>query len=168
MCDEVTRYRLTILAFDDRAQFGQAIVDLIGCGLETGQFCLAGLPKTLDAIATPSGLDERASSAFAALLATADTPFALDAEAGLVARGGFRAKILLEAPDQAFGAFDWMQEARRRELARHGTNGAIILIVNAASAEELSASANVMLRHGRHTLQTHVFTRRLVDRHTGR
>ena len=158
VCDAVNRYRVSILAFDDRARLGRAIKDLIENGLEAGQLCLAGLPKSLDALQVPDELGHQAKSELADMMTTDTLPLRLDGVADLVARAGPRTMALLKQPGQATATFDWMQEERRRELAHYAVNGAVILLVSADNAEQLSASAGVLLRHGRHNLQTHVFT----------
>ena len=159
VCDGVNRYRVSILAFDDTVLLGRAIKDLVGNGLESAQLCLAGLPEILNTLQVPDDLNHQAKNAFSALLATPDLPLRLDGSANLVARGGPKTNALLKPLDQAIGTFDWMQEQRQRELARHAAKGAVILLVIADTAEQLSASAGFLLRHGRHNLQTHVFSR---------
>lgn len=74
-------------------------------------------------------------------------------------RGSDEMAALLRRPGSIIGTLDWMQEERARELAHHAAEGAVILLVRAATAEQLSTSAGVLLRHGRHKLQTHVFAR---------
>ena len=157
MCDGVTRYRLSILAFDDLAGLDHAIEDLIGNGVVPAQLCLAGLAKSLETLHVPKNLDHQAKSEFASLLASPDLPLQLDGLVEIVARSGAWTAALIRQPGAAMGTFDWMQEERRKELARHAANGAVILLVSAASAAQLAASAGVLLRHGRHNLQTHVF-----------
>ena len=159
VCDPVTRYRLSILAFDDTAGLAHAVGDLIGHGMEPGQLGVIARPHSLDALMVPGGLDPDIKRNILNLLAAPSLPLRLDDAADLVVRGGPGIRALLKQPQQDVGAFDWMQDERREDLARHAANGAVILLVSAATAEQHATSAGVLLRHGRHNLQTHVFTR---------
>ena len=158
MCDAVTRYRLSILVFDEVADLARAIGELIGNGVEPEQLGIVGLRQSLDALAVPGEVDAETKHV-THLLAATDLPLRLDGAADLVVRGASGMRALLRQPQQPVGTFDWMQDERREALAGHAAKGAVILLVSAATAEQHAKSAGILLRHGRHNLQTHVFTR---------
>ena len=159
MSDEVIRYRLCLLAFDDPARLWQAIRDLLEHGLEPEQFCLIGLPNVLEALEAPDGPDRQLSAGLAKVLEAPATTLHFDRSGEFMARGSDDMAALLRRPGSTIGTLDWMQKERASELCRHAENGAVILLVRSVTAEQHAHSGGALLRHGRHNLQTHVFVK---------
>ena len=157
MPDGATRFRLSILAFDDPAGLWQAIGNLFDSGLTAGQLCLLGRPEMLDQLKMPDGSPGQIASENKRLLSTSDTQVRLDGTASLAARYGSDIGVLLERSGPTADSFAWMQDELSQKLANQAEAGAIILLVSAATAEQHAASARVLLKHGRNSLQTHEF-----------
>lgn len=158
--DHVNRYRLSTLVFDDADRLWRALAALLDRGVEASQLCLAGAAATLNALRVPADIPLGPRRALDDLLHLPDVPLRLDGNGDLVARGGAEMTELLRPTGSSIASFEWMQEERSHELAREAEHDGVILLVSARSADELAMSAGILLRHGRHSLQTHVFARR--------
>lgn len=155
------RYRLALLAFDDRARLSRAVADLLRNGLVAQQLAYVGRPATLELL----GASEGCMSSRATLVQSPEhamRPARLDEHGGVAARIGSNLLDLVVPADAAAASFGWMQESLRPQLAPQARDGAIILLVGAASAGQHALIARLLLRHGEHDLQMHEFTRAAV------
>jgi hypothetical protein len=152
-------YRISILVFDTPSRLWGAMADLLDNGLSSDQFCLVGRPSTLEALKAPNELARSVGDKFSGQGSAQDTPIHMDGEGGLVARRGSPTLALFSRSAFASSCFDWMQEELSKKLVVHAEGGAIILMVSAFTAQQHALTGRILLRHGRHDLQTHEFTR---------
>lgn len=155
-----TRYRLSILVFDEATGLWPAVDELLASGIAPEQFCIVASPATLAALepALTQNSNPRVPASIATLIRS--TPYSLhvDGHGDLAAHCGSRMAGLFRRMGSVADDFGWMQNELSKKLALHAERGAINLLVSAAGAEQHSLIARVLLRHGRHDLQTHVFS----------
>lgn len=154
---DATRYRLSILAFDDEERLWQAVRTLFSEGVTADQLCLFGLPDTLERLQPPVPPPDGNSQDLERLMTSSATRLALDGGTGLAARCGNEIAHLIEWREPGAGRFHWMQEALAKKLAHQTAAGAVALLVSAADPKQHERCARVLLRCGRHSLQTHEF-----------
>lgn len=162
MRDEVTRYRLSILVFDDAARLWRALSDLLEQGLTPAQVCLVGLRETLEELHLPEdhgrGNTDGVADQLAKVLQATEVRLRREGHADLAARCGAQTEALLGRSASTTGPFRWLRNELGKTLTAQAENGAVMLLVSASSAEQQSETARLLLRHGQHALKTHEFT----------
>ena len=159
--DGLTRYRLSVLVFDEAAGLWRALAELLRNGISPEQFCLIASPDTLaslDPRAAADEIGETGRDALSHLVAGERFALHVDGHDDLAAHCGVEMSSLFRRMGSIADDFAWMRNELGKKLAVHADQGAINLLVSAAGAEQHSLIARVLLRHGRHDLQTHVFS----------
>lgn len=152
------RYRISLLAFDEPDVLVQAAHDLILNGFTASQFCILGQSADiLDAVeAHKSG--DGISRVLADLWAEPPGHLKL-ANTDLVAmRCGKRAASLFETVEPHVKTPGWIRPALSHSINSAVSLGRTILLVASSSAKQHALGARLLLRHGKHDLQTHEFS----------
>lgn len=159
MPEGMNRYRISVLVIDDRAGFCQVVVELLADGLSAAQVGVLGAIKTLDdmveAAVTPAEVRRLLAGEWQPL----GQPGGLAVPERVEGRcGGDLGKVLASAGHGANGQA-WMDATQARRLAGEVERGALVLLASASTAEQHARIGRILLRHGRHDLQTHEFSR---------
>ena len=158
MGDEITRYRLSILVFDEAARLWRTLADLLESGVTAAQVCLIGLTERLQALELPRDMGPGTTGQLAAILYATQVRLPRQKHADLAARCGSQTESFLGRSASMSGPFRWLRKELDETLGPQSDTGAIILLVCADSAEQQSATARLLLRHGQHALKTHEFS----------
>ena len=158
MRDEVMRYRLSILVFDEAARLWRTLADLLESGLTAAQVCLIGLSERLQALELPLDISSGTAAEFETILHATEVRLPRHRHADLAARCGSQTESFLGRSASMTGPFWWLRKELDETLGPQADTGAIILLVCANSAEQQSATARLLLRHGQHALKTHEFS----------
>ncbi|MEQ1696519.1 MAG: hypothetical protein ABL901_11825 [Hyphomicrobiaceae bacterium] len=159
--DGLIRHRISLLAFDEPEVLVQAAHDLILNGFTASQFCMFGQPSDiLDAVNVQKGRDglERA---LADLWAEPQRRIKLAGTEPVAMRCGQRAAGLFETVDPHIKTPEWIRPDLSRSITTSIEQGRTILLVASGTAKQHALGARLLLRHGKHDLQTHEFSVRL-------
>ncbi len=151
--------RLSILVFDDQRTLWRAIGELLHRGLDGDQICLVGFQDSLAGLALPDEAEASDNTDLSGFLRPNQVPIKTDGRANLVGRcgpppPGSRAPCAIETD------FSWMDHQLSAKLITHARLGAVLLFVRAKNSEQHAVVGRILLRHGRHNLQTHEYTAR--------
>lgn len=172
--DGLIRRRISLLAFDEVEVLVQAAQDLILNGFNASQFCvfgpMIGMTGIFDIAAVPSSGDPSSGHGLGRVLADlwAEPPCHLKL-AGfnpVAMRCGRRAASLFEAIEPAVKPStapqlvtpEWVRPDLSRSIGTAVAHGGVILLVASSSAQQHALGARLLLRHGKHDLQTHEFS----------
>ena len=159
MPEGMNRYRISVLVIDDRAGLCRVVGELLGNGIAAGQIGVLGIADTLDdmaeATATPPQLRRLLTGDGRPLdcLSRCWMPPHVDGRCA-----SDLARVLALAGHSTCGNA-WLGPAQARQLAAEAERGALVLLASAATAEQHARIGRILLRHGRHDLQTHEFSR---------
>lgn len=158
----LVRHRISLLAFDDAGVLVKAAQDLILNGFTASQFCMFGPSSDLLDIANlPKGGDGL-GYALADLWTEPLCRLQLAGSQSVVMRCGSRAASLFEAVDLAVEPRiltpEWIRPDLSRSIGSSLAQGQTIFLVASSSAKQHALGARLLLRHGKHDLQTHEFS----------
>lgn len=151
--------RLSILVFDDQRMLWRTIGELLHRGLDGDQICLVGFQDSLAALSLPDEAEASVNADLSGFVRPIQVPIKTDGRTNLVGRcgtppPGSRAPCTIETD------FSWMDHQLSAKLITHARLGAVLLFVRARNSEQHAVVGRILLRHGRHSLQTHEYTAR--------
>ncbi|MGE0767460.1 MAG: hypothetical protein AB7L90_13420 [Hyphomicrobiaceae bacterium] len=152
--------RVSIQVFNDVTILWRSMVELLRHALTGDQLCLVGLPEVLAGLTLPANMAVPDRSRLAAVLGAPEVPARIGGSEPLVCRCGAAVPGHWRASGRLTADFDWMDQLLREKLIRHALGGDVLLLVCATGAEQHAQAGRILLRHGRHNLQTHEFTLR--------
>jgi hypothetical protein len=160
--DGLIRHRISLLAFDEAKVLNGAAHDLMLNGFSPNEFCLLGAcDDRLECVRQSRGVDGLAH-VLAGLWAGPPYSLRLDGSAPIAMRCGGRAASLFEATDPVTGPQvvtpHWVRPGLSHSLALSLADDCIILLVASSTAKQHALGAKLLLRHGKHDLQTHEFS----------
>ena len=158
MNEGLATYRLSILAFDTPARLWDAMAALLKKGVSSKQICLVAQSSTLNALAPPDGAEEPHSGTLQAIVEAPQVVVRFNTHGEFAARCNPQTLPQCGHSESGSTQFDWMHDELGKNLSDHAQRGAVILIVSAQGAEQHSAIATILLKHGQHRLQLHEFT----------
>ncbi len=159
VAQRMIRTRLSVLVFDEPTGLCQALVELLGQSIATEQLGFVGLPDTLDQLAQFASTPPAIRKLLAGQQACDRLLCGASRTNSLVEYCGAELARALGGADLVAGRFDWMDVSLSRRLADEAVRGAIVLIASAITAAQHAQIGRILLRHGRHDLQTHEFSR---------
>ena len=151
--------RLSILVFDDQGTLWRSIIELLRHGLAAEQICLVGIASSLAQLSLPENIDGPAGLELRSFLAAPYVPIRADDKGDIVGQCGSAHKDSF-ALGTILTDFRWMDQKLRENLVLNARRGAVLLFVRATSPDQHAFVGRILLRHGRHNLQTHEFTER--------
>ena len=164
--DGLIRRRISLLAFDEVEVLVRAAQDLILNGFTASQFCVFGpLTGIFDIAAAPNSGDGL-GRVLADLWAEPPCHLKLAGFDPVAMRCGRRAASLFEAVVPAVKPLtapqlvtpEWIRPDLSRSIGTAVAHGGVILLVASSSAQQHALGARLLLRHGKHDLQTHEFS----------
>jgi hypothetical protein len=156
--DGLIRYRISLLAFDEPEVLVQAAHDLILNGFTASQFCMLGRSTDiLDAVRAHKGGDG-ISRGLADLWAEPQIHLKLAGNDPVAMRCGKRAASLFETVSPHVKTPEWIRPDLSHSISSSVSQGRTILLVASSSAKQHALGARLLLRHGKHDLQTHEFS----------
>lgn len=140
------RHRVSLLPFDAGEQLWDAAEDLVLNGFSQQQFCVLG-NLSPDRVGTPQLLSEASI-----------VQLRLSGDSTIEARCGSEAAVLFETPSPLHSAIEKTRQGLIASIETAVAHKRLILLVAARSAPQHTLGARLLLRHGRHALQTHEFS----------
>jgi len=153
-----TRYRISVLAFDEAGKLKLAAQELLLHGFNSAQFCLFGhshLFVTLESISLSEGGGAREFDVF--LKSPAVSLRLASTNMFEMRYGTFAGRLFSRIHDGSFEA-PWMRIDVARGVESDAANGCLVLLVTSATANQHALGAKLLLRHGDRDLLTHEFT----------
>ena len=153
-----TRYRISILAFEEATRLWRAAHVLLATGFSTAQFCLLGRSRIFESSDASPAATPGLSVELDSLLAAPPTRVRLAATDILEMRCGTVAGSLFTPIEQGIVEARWMRPDLAHGLATDVASGCIVLLVTSTTADQHALGARLLLRHGTRNLQTHEFS----------
>jgi len=153
-----TRYRISILAFEEAGRFRLAAQELLLHGFNSAQFCLFGHSYVLSTIEHITYADEGPSSALEGLLTAPSCSIRLAGPETFEMRCGTFAGSLFSSIEKGLAEATWMREDLAQGIASDVADGRLVLLVTSVTADQHALGAKLLLRHGNRDLLTHEFT----------
>jgi len=153
-----TRYRLSILAFEQASSFWRAAHELLLHGFNTTQFCLFGLPFVIEEQKAPPAKPLALAAELNGLLATPPTRVRLTSTDIFEMRCGELAERLFTHSEPGIVEASWMRPDLARTLVSDVASGCLVLLVTSITADQHALGARLLLRHGDRNLQTNEFS----------
>lgn len=158
--DGLIRHRIALLPFDDAEVLSAAAQDLVMNGFMANQFCVLGPADKLLAIDSGRRSDAATPGILADLWLNPVGEFKLNGDRPVAMLCGHRAAALFGPTGRRAIEPDWIRPDLSRAIARSVEQGRLVLLVTAHSATQHALGARLLLRHGKHDLQTHEFSAR--------
>lgn len=145
-------FRMSILPFDSVGDLEEAVDALALKGVAPSQCCLLATRSTFGTLGPSPRTDAAVEGKIAQLWELPETDVRYSGVNDLTVRCDANRTC-------ASRDLGWMLADYRASIAAHARRGAIVLIVNADSDRQHAIVAKLLLKRGRHTLQTFVFSR---------
>lgn len=153
-----TRYRISILAFDEATRLWRAAHELLLSGFSATQFCLFGLPLLFESSDAAPAATLGLSADLDGLLEGSPRRVRLAATDVLDMRCGTLADSLFTPIESGIVEAKWIRPDLAHSLATDVAGGCIVLLVTSITADQHALGARLLLRHGTRNLQTHEFS----------
>jgi hypothetical protein len=153
-----TRYRVSILPFEETYCLWNATAELLHVGFSAAQFGLLGSPRLFQSCAAAEISPLTVRRELDGLLATYPMRVKLTSVDEAELRCGRLAVALFGAADGEIADVKWMRPDLARSLAGDVASGCFVLFVASSSADQHLQGAKLLLRHGTRDLQTHEFS----------
>lgn len=156
--DGLIRHRISLLPFDEADVLSAAAQDLVMNGFTASQFVVLGQPDKLLAIDGVLGDGAAMPGVLADLWLDPAGEIKLNGIGHIGIRCGSRAAALFGPAGRRQVQPDWMRPDLVSTITRSIQQGRLVLLVAAHSATQHALGARLLLRHGKHDLQTHEFS----------
>jgi hypothetical protein len=153
-----TRYRISILAFDEATRLSRAAHELLLSGYTANQFCLFGCPFLFESSNATPPATQALSVDLDGLLEGPTRRVRLAATDVLEMRCGTLADSLFTPIESGIVEAKWMRPDLAHSLATDVASGCIVLLVTSTTADQHALGARLLLRHGTRNLHTHEFS----------
>jgi hypothetical protein len=153
-----TRFRVSILPFEDANRLWLAASELIYAGFSAAQFGLLGSQQSFETCPSRLVLPTRLQLELDGLLAVPPIRVRLASGDVFEMRCGRSADGLFTALENDCVEAGWMRPDLARRLAIDVASGCFVLVVASTTAIQHALGARLLLRHGQRNLQTHEFS----------
>jgi hypothetical protein len=160
MSSGADRNRVALAMFESNQSLCQALGDFDNAGLAPEQMGVAGRASAISALVQAFQAGAKRPVRVTHLI-SGIAPLAVKVgQEKLLASGGPlwpSLQFFGSLPDDALVSARWMTPLLREELGAHLINGAILLGVRAASADQQKTCTHTLLQHSTHRVHTHEF-----------